>query len=59
MPAMAPPPAPAPAPTVDRARDNLINQQEAAVRKGRAATILTSNAGDLSATSTSKKQLGA
>jgi hypothetical protein len=54
-----PPPVPAaaPVPTVDKARDNLMSQQEAAMRRGRAANILTSNSGDLSSTSTSSKKL--
>ena len=51
------PPAPAPAPTVDVARQMQQAQDAAAGRKGRAATILTSQAGDLAAPTTAAKTL--
>ena len=47
-PPVTPPPAPSPAPTIDQARDSRQKQDDALARKGRAASILTGNQGDLS-----------
>jgi hypothetical protein len=55
------PPAPTPAPTIDTARQSQQSQDANAGRKGRAATILTGNQGDLSTpvtTSGTKQLLG-
>ena len=51
------PPAAMVAPTVDMARQKQMAEDAAAGRKGRAATILTSQAGDLAPPTTSAKTL--
>jgi len=51
------PPAAAVAPTVDMARQKQQAEDMAAGRKGRAATILTSQGGDLSPPTTAAKTL--
>lgn len=56
-----PPPAPTPAPTIDDARQKQQSSDKDAGRKGRAATILTGEQGDLSTpttTSGAKKLMG-
>lgn len=52
-----PPPAPAPAPSIDTARQMQMSQDVLAGRKGRAATILTSQQGDLTTPTTGTKTL--
>lgn len=53
-----PPPAPLPAPTVDTARQAQQSQDRLAGRRGRAASILTGAAGDLTTPpTTGAKQL--
>ena len=56
--AQAPTPsAPAAAPTIDTARQQQQASDAAAMRRGRAATILTSQQGDLSKSETGTKKL--
>jgi len=52
-----PPPAASPAPTIDVARQNRMQQDNTLARKGRAANILTSSEGVLSAPETGTKKL--
>jgi len=52
-----PPPAASPAPTIDVARQSRQQQDNALSRKGRAANILTSSEGVLSAPETGTKKL--
>jgi hypothetical protein len=56
-PPVAPPPAPIPAPTIDAARQSQQSQDNVGAKQGRAAGILTSSQGDLSAAPTTKKSL--
>ena len=58
IPTPPPPPAPTPAPTLEVARQSQQAQDTVASRKGRAADILTSTSGDLSAPETKKNLLG-
>jgi len=51
------PSAPTPAPTIDTARQQQQASDNAAMRRGRAATILTSQQGDLATTQTSATKL--
>jgi len=51
------PSAPAPAPTIDQARQRQQESDNVAMRRGRAATILTSQQGDLSTTQTGTNKL--
>lgn len=51
------PTAPAPAPTIDTARQQQQANDQMAMRRGRAATILTSQQGDLSKSETGTKKL--
>ena len=57
MPATPTPPAPTPAPTIDTARAAQEARDNAAMRQGRAATILTSDQGDLTPIETGAKKL--
>lgn len=57
VPTPPPPPAPAPVPTVDNARASRQAQDAAIARRGRAASILTSDQGDLTAPNTGTKTL--
>ena len=58
IPAPPPPPAPPPVPTMDNARQQQQAQDRLAGRRGRAASILTGAAGDLSTPpTTGAKQL--
>jgi hypothetical protein len=57
MPATPTPPAPTPAPTIDTARAEQMSRDSAAMRQGRAATILTSDQGDLTPVETGAKKL--
>lgn len=54
---LPPPPAPAPVPTMDTARSKVQQDDERAMRRGRAATILTSASGDLNETKSGAKTL--
>mgnify|MGYP006933436605 CR=1 FL=1 len=54
---MPTPPAPTPAPTLDVARQQQQTQDKVAGRQGRAASILTSTAGDLTPVQTGTKTL--
>lgn len=54
-----PPPPPAPPPTVDMAREGMRRQDEASRRRGRAATVLTSqDASQVQPQTAAKKLLG-
>lgn len=57
VPDIPPPPAPAPVPTIDNARASRQAQDAATARRGRAASILTSPAGDASTPNTGSKVL--
>lgn len=60
MPKIPPPPPPPPppiAPTIDDAKVRAMGMDEANMRKGRAANILTSAKGDLARPTTASKTL--
>lgn len=57
IPPLPPPPAPLPAPTIDTAKEKRMSDDTLLARKGRAASILTGPAGDLSTPETGTKKL--